>query len=564
MKKSIKIMILCILVMAMWGVGSCVEANSISKIDMDIYIDSYGNAKVTETWECEADNGTEYYHPYYNLGNSKVTNLTVKSNGKEYETVPFWDIKGTLQSKAYTCGIHYIEDGLEICWGMNDYGAHTYIVQYTITDFIAELTDSQMAYWTLIPQNFSDTIQNAHIKIYMDTAIPDMVGVWGYGDYGAPTYVADGVIEMYSNEGIHSEEYMTILVQFPAETFYTTNTLHHDFQYYLDMAEKDAKQYQKENLVDIIMIICIVGIFGIALGCIIVVGSNNGFDYGKEGKKFLKKAPYFRDIPCKGELKQAYYIAYQYGINKNQTDILGAFILQWIKDGIISVEKRKTEKKEETVIHFHEKQEENRDGVEQEIFQMLKEASTDGYLKEKEFKKWCDKNHQKILKYFEGKKSILEREKQKLVKKGIVGKQDKKIGGIKLTKYTATPELRQMALEIEGLKRFLLDYTLVPEREAIEVHLLEEYLIFAQMLGIANKVAEQFKNIYPHIIEETVFHSYDTFLWIRLYANSGIQQAQSARDKAAGYTAGGGGFASGGGGFGSFGGRNWWWRCTLK
>lgn len=33
---------------------------------------------------------------------------------------------------------------------------------------------------------------------------------------------------------------------------------------------------------------------------------------------------YYRDIPCNGNLFRAYYIAYNYGLLKNKTDILGA------------------------------------------------------------------------------------------------------------------------------------------------------------------------------------------------------------------------------------------------
>ena len=44
---------------------------------------------------------------------------------------------------------------------------------------------------------------------------------------------------------------------------------------------------------------------------------------------------------------------------------------------------------------------------------------------------------------------------------------------------------------LAGLKRYLNEYTLIKEREAIEVKLFEEYLIFGQIMGIANKVAKR-------------------------------------------------------------------------
>lgn len=43
---------------------------------MDIFVDDNGNAQVTEVWNCKTNQGTEVYHPYYNLGSSKISNLS--------------------------------------------------------------------------------------------------------------------------------------------------------------------------------------------------------------------------------------------------------------------------------------------------------------------------------------------------------------------------------------------------------------------------------------------------------------------------------------------------------
>ena len=107
---------------------------------------------------------------------------------------------------------------------------------------------------------------------------------------------------------------------------------------------------------------------------------------------------------------------------------------------------------------------------------------------------------------------------------------------------------------IAELKRYLLDYTLIPEREAIEVHLFEEYLIYAQMLGNAKRVAKQFKELYPDIIEESCYSSYDNYLFVNTWCAHTITAATTAKSRAEGYSSGGGGYSSSGGGGGSFGG----------
>ena len=183
---------------------------------------------------------------------------------------------------------------------------------------------------------------------------------------------------------------------------------------------------------------------------------------------------------------------------------------------------------------------------------MLYQASNDGVLENKEFEKWCNKSYSKVLKWFD---DILKVERDLLVQEGKINVQEKTIFKIFTSKiYTATPELKEEAIQLAGLKKFLREYTLIKEREPLEVTIFEEYLIYAQMMGIAKEVAKEFKEIYPEIIEQSKFVSYDNIIIVNAYATHGISTARSAEARARSYSSGGGGFSSGGGGGGSFGG----------
>ena len=50
-----------------------------------------------------------------------------------------------------------------------------------------------------------------------------------------------------SDGTLNSNEYMTILAQFPSGTFNTSNKLNHDFNYYYNMAEEGATHYNSNN-----------------------------------------------------------------------------------------------------------------------------------------------------------------------------------------------------------------------------------------------------------------------------------------------------------------------------
>ena len=105
---------------------------------------------------------------------------------------------------------------------------------------------------------------------------------------------------------------------------------------------------------------------------------------------------------------------------------------------------------------------------------------------------------------------------------------------------------------MKGLKKFLEEFSLINTREAIEVTMWEEYLMYAQIFGIADKVAKQFKKMYPDVIAD---YSYDSVIFVNHIAYVGMNSARSASNSASSSgSGGGGGFSSGGGGGGSFGG----------
>ena len=124
----------------------------------------------------------------------------------------------------------------------------------------------------------------------------------------------------------------------------------------------------------------------------------------------------------------------------------------------------------------------------------------------------------------------------------------------KAHKYLVNPEFYDEGRKLKGLKNFLIEFSRIGEKTPIEVKLWEEYLMFAQIFGIAKEVAKQFKELYPDVIEQQSNYNYDTFIFINTISYSGMQSASTAKARAESYSSGGGGFSSGGGGGGSFGG----------
>lgn len=148
------------------------------------------------------------------------------------------------------------------------------------------------------------------------------------------------------------------------------------------------------------------------------------------------------------------------------------------------------------------------DVIEDDLLNMfMKAAGSNKILEPKEFKKWCKKNYYEINDWFE---IVLGQEKNRLVEEGFIVETEIKAKTMftkQQIKQTVQISAKEEAIKLAGLKKFLLEFSLMPEKEYYEVHLWEEYLIFAELLGIADKVEEQFSKVYPRFKEETMLKS---------------------------------------------------------
>ncbi len=550
-----------IFTLVLFLVPSIILANEINNIDMKIYVDNNGTAHVTEEWTTNLTQGTEGYKPYYNLGESKISNFKVSMNGKEYTYNSDYNINDSFNEKKYKNGFHYIDNGVELCFGITNYGKNTYTLSYDISNFVVNTSDNyQMIYWTLFPYDYNPSPERVYIKIYSDFKYADTLDVWGYGKYGAPTYVYDGYIEMDSESTVTSSEYMTILVKFPENTFTLDTAVDKTFQEYLDMANEGAVTYteSKQTLLSKIFdfITSFIGFIVPIATIIIIIKSaiKNGYGYKNNKTIDKKNTQLFRDIPCN---KDIYYANTLVKLNKNifnnykETNIFGSIILKWVKENKIAFQNGPSGKFNKNTSSINLTLNPTFDNVlEKELFDIMHEASIDGILETKELEKWCNKNYSKFFNLFERINTV---EIEKLKQDNHIYTRNSKEECKK--KNVMDDTIYEDSTKLYGLKKFLEEFSRIDTREVLEVHIWNEYLMFAYIFGIADKVAKQLKNLYPEVLEDpNNYIDLDTILYINYLSNRSVNAASTARSRAESYSSGGGGFSSGGGGGGSFGG----------
>lgn len=538
----------CFLLVIFLFFTKTVFADTIYKVNMDIYLDKEGNANIIEEWDVKADSGSEWYKALYNLGNQKLSNYKVSMDGKEliYKN---WNINESLSDKKGYYGINYVDEGLELCFGKGDFARHTFTLSYSLSNVIFNTSDSQTLYQTLLP---NATVDDFYVKVHSFYDFPDNLDVWGYGYHGY-AYVYDGYIEMSNQENYSlNNDYVVLLVKFPSGTFDISNS-YNKFETFADvyeLAEDGAYEYNSNNSSSNIISIIPSLITFVLFFIFSVSAFKNSGNYGTKNLKFskgakkVKNAPYFRDIPLNKDIFAAYWVACQYGLVKNKTDFLGAVLLKWLKNGNVEniTVVSKILKKEERAIKLLNS--DNLNELELELYNMMYNASVDGVLESNEFKSWCKNHYSKILNWFN---RVIDDQTMKYVSNNLITEERKRFSTI----YIVNDILKEDALKMSGLKKFLNEFSNIKDRESIEVKLWEDYLMYAQIFGIAKKVAKEFKKLYPEVITDEY---YDNIIFIHTISYQGVSAASAAKSRAESYSSGGGGFSSGGGGGGSFGG----------
>lgn len=194
---------------------------------------------------------------------------------------------------------------------------------------------------------------------------------------------------------------------------------------------------------------------------------------------------YYREIPQKGNLNQIFWLAINYQMINNKANLIGAFILKWLNE-----EKIKINSNNEIILPelFTAVSNNIEDHI---LVNMLYEiAGNNKILEINELKKWMKtkKNKNRINKYFD---EIVQYYNKEAIRNGLIRSKNGEI--------FETEELRNKALQLAGFKKFLIDYSLIHQRELQEVKLWEDYLVIAHLLGIATQVRNNLKKIYPDI-----------------------------------------------------------------
>ncbi len=534
------------------------DEQKVYDLDITVTLQASGVAQIHEVWDLDTGDGiTEWYLPRENLGNIMVGNLVVSdeqyNGGASFTDTGEWDVDRSRRQKTGKSGIVHKHNGVELCWGIGEYGHHVFHVRYEMTNCVKTLSDFDMFHMQLVndeqktpPQHVRVTINAdpASVKAVLDTA---STRVWGFGYEGTVAFLEGGGVVFESSEPFGYYSSVIALLRFDKGMFNSPSVEDRDFQEVLDRAMEGADfgprggDYDDE---DDDWWAGLITFFAMFFGIGKFFKKSSGHVSRWDKKKFLgakeSEISWYRDVPMDGDLIAADYALSRLGEDRKKNALASAEILRMIYQGYLDVRKDASGKVEITFADSKYGKGEM-DSIASDLWSMMLEASGDDrVLQDKEFSVWSNKNKKRLYNWTE--------------KMTLMGKKRFRDNGWMQTANTkTTPEGQLEVQRLVGFRKFLSDFTLTGQRETIEVHLWQDYLVYGALLGIADKVAKQLKDIDPVLFEQTIGYDYTTFNGALNSLNSLSRSITSANRSYAASTFSGGGW-SGGGGHSSFGG----------
>lgn len=535
-------------------VGLCAvpagAANQVERLATDVALEQDGSAHVTQVFAAQTDEGTEFYMDRLTSGGLTYANFAVADENGPYALTADdrWDVDASFAEKAGRCGLLNIDGGVELCWGITDYGTHTYTVSYDIGGLAGGYSDADGLLYRFIDPDQSVFPTNADLIIRMADGTPltqDNCGIWAFGFEGQIQF-ENGIIHAWTDSPLEGGQYLTAMVQLQSGLLQPQRVEEGSFQTVKDAAFQgsDYTEGADEPLtaMDIVwMVVSLAAICGGIFGIFALLRARKR----AKAKKQLAKIDYFRDAPNGGDLN----VSYALGLGlKSCTDesYLAARVLRLVTLGSLEPELEPGKKNRASMRFVREPH--NGDPFDEALYTFLQAAAgADGVLRDSELEDFCyDDRHAKTL-------------SDMLESSGHQGELTlSRTGCLRGNKCRRakdlTPRGQQQRNELLGLKRYLLDFSLLAERDVKETFLWQEYMVYATLLGVAKQVMEQLRRLYPGQLAQV--EQYQRYLQSTAHWNAYLAGAVERRrqETQAVRFGGGGGIASLGGGGGAFGG----------
>lgn len=609
----ITLLLLCVSVYA--------EDVHLDLLDIDAQLFENGDMSVKETWHVSFSDA-EIHVGFKNipLKGFIIEDISVSSGDQAfvYAEYPFsrQDINYIGQEGTYT---YYTHNGdLWIEWYIDEYDSKKqYTISYTIKDIVTVYKDTAELYWKFIGSDFELGIERVTGKISIPKgADMDNFLVWAHGPLNGSIKRVDSSLTEFSAKNL-SNDMLEVRLAMPTKLFPESKN-QEDFNY-LDiiLAEEqewaDAANRERRMMLILGYIDVILGLIFLLAAIVIIVVLK---------RRYKKHVPvddveYYRDVPDRTMTPAvASHLYYFYNKNNKQRGYnFSASILELARRKYIYFDE--LTEKDKKVITIVINKEINLEDLEPDLKSIydliLSAAGTDGYITLKKLQKYTSKNAARVKECIDGmdtnakvrfeQRKLFDR-KSDLAKNVVLfisfftlfiaffillvlnsiflyAPIGVMIGSLICLLFSfgikrLNEEGEQQYKYWVGFGKFIEDFSMMKSYEIPKLIMWEEYMVYATMMGKADKAAKQLKLVYKELSDPEAYNMYPgSYLFYFLYFNSGRSfdsfntftntlsnisntatriasnsESSSGKGYGGGFSGGGGGgFGGGGGGF---------------
>lgn len=526
-----------------------IAANRVPEMEIEVALRSDGSAYITQTWTADTHEGTEFYLARKDNGYLSITDFSVSDKNGTYTFVEKWDVDASFEEKAGKCGILQTDEGVELCWGISEYGENRYVIEYVLHGLVGGYSDADgfnyrfVDEMTFFPTDVVLTICNQDGTPLSDEACD----IWAFGFDGQIAF-EDGVIRAWSESPLESGHHMTIMVAFQKGVLSPSRSVDDSFESVKEraFAGSDYGDDEESEALTLDEILFLLVMFGTPVGVIILLDKLSKKVKQAKLNKQMEQAGYFRDAPNDGNLNVTYRLGLCSGLCEEDA-LLGAYLMRLVSQGCLVSTDDSLDAKSVRLRLNHAPKSGNE--YEDALYTILETAAgPDGVLQPFELEQFCSQNYVPLFRFMDS----CERDgMQTLVKGGCLK------GAVLDSTKNLTKTGQQELNEVLGLKHFLLDFSLIQERSVKETVIWQDYMVYALMLGIADKLEDQIRELYPDQIPQVEqyrryvsYTGYYNGLMYRTYSRERLQRTPSRSSGSGGHASfgGGSGFSGGGGG----------------
>jgi len=541
----------CLLSLLLLLVAGAVEARPrLKDLDIRVELADNGDARITETRRMNIEStSTECYIVVGNMNGSKVRDLSVTDEtGLDYEVMDKWQTSWSRSRKTGKCGIVHTDHGYEICWGIGEEGSRTYITSYTVTKLCRSYEGGDGFNYMFVTDGIEPRPEHAKVTIVREGTDggfnEEDVEMWAFRYHGDVWWI-DGAIVAETDEALDDDEAMIVMARIESGVLHPSMEMDMDFDELKDVAFEGSNYssgFDWSWLWAIAVYLCPFVIWGIVL-----------IRKWRLRRAINKDLLWYRDLPYNGNLKMANRVlnVYKY-MKKDHQHLVSAMVLRLISIGALRIENVYVEpgtlkrivggkgKNMDCIVIGDLKEPSGKGPTVTKELKMLHEIFSDASGEDKilqpgELKKWMRRNTDRLvdlMKQLEDKMSVKEARKD-------------------------MDQVRQ----VMGMKKFLKEFTLANERHVVELPLWKDYLVYAELFGIADQVRRDMKKINPEYLkmeevyralfdEKVVPDLVTTTLYGSRLATRSISRERSGGGGGSASFGGGGGFSGGGHGGG--------------